>query len=455
MSGSEERGGTRVTSLGGVPSAIEAHRYRLRVVQPDGEESLHLGGADPVEIGSHPGNDVVLDDETVSRIHLRLEPDEHGLCATDLDSTNGTRVDGYRVGRIYLRDNSTIELGRCRIELRFEGTREVRELSPDARFGPLVGGSPVMRKLYRDLETAAQTELPVLLEGETGCGKEVAARAVHEASLRAELPFVVFDCAAVSATLLESTLFGHERGAFTGATDRHIGLAEEAGGGTLFLDEIGELPLELQSKLLRMLEAREIRRVGGRETIPLEARIVAATNRDLSRGVNQGSFRADLYYRLAVVRLELPPLRSRREDIPLLVERFVRDSVRDPGRAREVLDAMSEEDWRRLEQHPWPGNVRELRNVVQRMVALGNDALGNDDSTDQTHDDSSPSAGDGVLPALRLDAPFVDQRKALLDAYERWYLKGLVAETKGNVSAAARIAGIDRMYFKRLLKKYE
>jgi len=438
------------TRVADAPTTWESPRYTLTVRDPDGAEREVEGGADPLQVGSHPKNDVVLEDETVSRLHLRLEPDAHGLCLTDLESTNGTFVDGYRVGRVHLRNGSVIRVGDCELEVRFGDSPDVRPLPSAVSFGPLVGGSTAMRRLYARLEAAARAALPVLLEGETGSGKELAARALHAASDRAAGPFVVFDCAAVSPTLLESVFFGHERGAFTGANERHVGVAEEAEGGTLFLDEMGELPLELQAKLLRVLENRTFRRVGGRETLELDARIVAATNRDLSVGVNRGTFRADLYYRLAVVRLVVPPLRERREDVGLLVERFAREAAGDPRRAATLLDAMSDDDWTRLERHPWPGNVRELRNVVYRMVAMGDPPL--EEVPARGTDDGG---GERVLPVPRLDAPFLDQKRAIVEAFERWYLGRLIEQTDGNVSAAARLAGIDRMYFKRLLKRHE
>jgi DNA-binding NtrC family response regulator len=287
-------------------------------------------------------------------------------------------------------------------------------------------------------------------------------------SPRREGPFVVFDCAAVPANLLESELFGHEKGAFTGATSRRIGQLEEADGGTIFIDELGELPIELQPKLLRALEQREVRRVGGSTTIPVNIRIVAATNRELAKEVNRGAFREDLYYRLAVVRVVLPALRKRRGDVRQLVAHFIERAFRDePERARQMLTSISEPNWQRLESHPWPGNVRQLRNVIERTLALsGGEAVRSIDpptvprmpaathgaTPTPTPTGAASSADDA--PTVDLDRPFVDLKADVLAAFERDYLEGQLDRHDGNFSRAAAAAGIDRMYFKRLLKKY-
>ncbi len=281
------------------------------------------------------------------------------------------------------------------------------------------------------------------------------ARAIHEKSKRATGPFVVLDCAAVPANLVESELFGHEQGAFTGATRQHIGRLEEADGGTLFIDELGELPLELQPKLLRALQERAVRRVGGRETIPLDIRIVAATNRELGREINRGAFREDLYYRLAVVRVTLPPLRDRREDVRGLTEHFVRRAFRlDPDRATRTLAGISEANWKALEAHPWPGNVRQLENVIARTLAL---SAG--ESVDSIGVPTAPrrAVTDGDAEhtmRVDLDRPFGEQKAEIIAAFEKEYLEGQLERHDGNFSRAATAAGMDRMYFKRVLKKH-
>ncbi|HBQ13683.1 MAG TPA: hypothetical protein DEF51_21945, partial [Myxococcales bacterium] len=290
---------------------------------------------------------------------------------------------------------------------------------------------------------------------ESGTGKELVAEAVHAASGRAGGPLVVFDCAAIPTQLMESELFGHEKGAFTGATSQRVGRMEEADGGTLFLDELGELPLDLQPKLLRALEKREVRRVGGARTRRVDFRVVAATNRDLAAEVNRGAFREDLYYRLAVVRVRVPPLRERPEDVPRLVEHFVRRALPDDAkRAAKILASISEENRARLMAHPWPGNVRELKNLIQRTLALSTE----DDPAalePQTAPglERRPAASDAPEPVVDLDRPFSDLKKEVVESFERNYLTRQLARHEGNYSRAAAASGMDRMYFKRMLKK--
>ena len=301
------------------------------------------------------------------------------------------------------------------------------------------------------LERAAPTDATILVEGESGTGKERVAAAVHQASLRSAAPLVVMDCAAVPANLMESELLGHERGAFTGATTRKQGRVQEAHGGTLFLDEIGELPLEMQPKLLRVLETRQVRPVGGTDTRAVDFRLVAATNRDLAREVNRGSFREDLYYRLAVVQITVPPLRQRTEDLRLLVRHFVGLLLDDARRAREILRGISEENWRRLEGLPWSGNVRELRNFIERTLIL----TGGPIHSEYIPDRAAASGGNADLgPVVDLDRPFSLHKSEVVAAFERSYLLSQLARHDSNVSAAARASGMDRMNFKRLLKKY-
>src|SRR5262245_22729976 len=279
--------------------------------------------ADRAAIGSHASNDLVLDDRTVSRFHCEIRIDAEGTHVLDLDSRNGTCVDGLRIKEAWLREGSLLRVGKSSV--RFQVANEVNRLPVSARtdFGVLCGHSVAMRIVFEQLERAAANDDNVLMEGDTGTGKEGAARALHDQGPRRQGPFVIVDCGAVPAGILESELFGHERGAFTGATERRVGAFEAAAAGTLVLDEIGELPLDLQPKLLRVLEQRQIRRLGTNQHVPVDVRVIAATNRDLRGEVNAGRFRSDLYFRLAVLRIALPPLRARPEDIPLLVDRFV------------------------------------------------------------------------------------------------------------------------------------
>ncbi|MEM9068625.1 MAG: sigma 54-interacting transcriptional regulator [Myxococcota bacterium] len=417
--------------------------YRLRVTS-EGKRTEEITVA-RARIGSRPGLELCLKDDTVSRLHCEIIATESGFRLVDLGSRNGTRVDGYGVRDIDLKHGSVIELGRSRIVFQTTETETDVPVSQADRFEESVGGSVAMRELFALLDRAAPTTATVLLQGESGTGKEAVARSVHQRSGRSGA-WVVVDCGALPPNLLESELFGHEKGAFTGAASRRIGLMEEAEGGTLFLDEIGELPLDMQPKLLRALESREIRRIGGRDHVPLDIRVVAATNRDLAREVNRGSFREDLYYRLAVVELRLPPLRERCEDIPLLVAHFVRQAHRDdPAAAERLLAGISEENWRKLKEHPWPGNVRELRNVIERSLILKGDG----EMVIAT--DAPQDAGE---LSVDLDQPFSAHKQRWVESFERSYVLGQLSRHDGNVSAAARASGLERMHFKRILKKY-
>jgi len=444
---------------------------RYRLTELAGEKRAVEVSAPTYRIGSRDGNDLRIGDSTVSRFHLEIVATPAGFLARDLGSTNGTWIDGLRVVEAYLRPGCTLRVGGA--DLRFETLEDEAAVptSSHEQFGRVVGRSAPMREVFSILERAASSDVTILIEGESGTGKELVAEAVHRMSPRADQPYVIFDCASVPANLIESTLFGHEKGSFTGAESRHVGLFEEADGGTIFLDEIGELPLEQQPKLLRVLERREVRRVGGTTTQKVDVRVVAATNRDLAREVNRGAFREDLYYRLAVIRVVLPPLRDRPEDIPLLVERFVRDALtKDTARADQVLTGISEENWQRLLKHPWPGNVRELRNFIERTVALSRP--GGVLATDAfpaaaTPGISSPPPAPGSVPtpataptsdaplgAVDIDRPFIDGKAETLAAFEKAYLTSILDRHGGNISRAAAAAGLDRMYFKRLLKKY-
>jgi DNA-binding NtrC family response regulator len=387
-------------------------------------------------IGVHESNDVVLADTAVSRFHceLRLERDEVRI--HDMGSTNGTLLDGVPVIVGIVRDGSVLQLGRS--TLRFQlGTGSNRvPVSSRTEFGRLVGSSWAMRACFAVLERAAASDATVLVEGESGTGKEGAASSLHEHSRRAGKPFVVIDCGAIPADLLESELFGHEKGAFTGATERRVGAFEAADGGTIFLDEIGELPTELQPKLLRVLEQREVRRLGGNATRRIDVRIVAATNRDLRAEVNAGRFRADLYFRIAVVKVVLPSLRARPDDLPLLVERIVAGLDLPAERAARLRDPRFVAS---LGRGAWPGNVRELRNYLERCAVL-------DELADQPQENPQPDE-----PVLG----YQQARDQVLAEFERRYVEQLLAVHGGNVSAAARASGIDRTYFHRLMRRHK
>ncbi|WP_436616626.1 sigma 54-interacting transcriptional regulator [Sorangium sp. So ce1024] len=317
----------------------------------------------PLLVGAGADCDLVLADPRASRRHCELRMTERGVLLRDLGSKNGTLVRDVRVVEAFLPPGVPATIGSSEIVVGPAGPPSVLPLSADEAFGDAVGRSLTMRALFARLERAAPTDETLLLLGESGTGKEVLARAIHARSRRKDGPFVVVDCGAVAPSLVESELFGHARGAFTGAAAARPGLLEQANGGTLFIDEIGELPLDLQPKLLRAIEGRQIRRLGANEWAPFDARIVAATHRNLRAKAQEGSFRADLYFRLSVVEVHVPALRERKDDIPLLVERFL--AAREPPRALADLPSGA---LALLEAHDWPGNVRELRNTVARLV---------------------------------------------------------------------------------------
>ena len=436
------------------PSGRWQRRMRTYVLQ-GGPEGVEQQVTSPrFHIGSHKANDMVLVHPTVSRFHLEILAEPEGFRLRDLQSTNGTFIDGLQVREAYLPEQALLRLGE--VSLNFASSGELADLAASEQedFHGVIGRSPAMREVFAVLERAAPTDATVLIEGESGTGKEQVAQALHRASHRASGPFVVLDCAAVPRSLMESELFGHERGAFTGATARADGRFREAGGGTLFLDEIGELPLEMQPKLLRVLESKTVRRLGASSAPDsVDVRLVAATNRDLALEVNQGTFREDLYYRLAVVNINLPPLRRRPGDLRPLVRHFVQQVMPgEPNKAREVLRGISEENWRRLEGLRWPGNVRELSNFIERTLILSDGTIQTAFiPTGEEGAHAPPSEG---APGTDLDRPFTQYKGQVVADFERTYLLGQLARHDNNLSAAARASGLDRMNFKRLLKKY-
>jgi DNA-binding NtrC family response regulator len=398
----------------------------------------------PVVVGSDPACDLVLRDPRVSRKHMSVEAGPEGqFTVVDLGSKNGTLYEGAAVQRLAVPAGAALRLGHTTLRIQPEPQALAIEPSRSRKFGELVGESLVMREVFAVLELAAAGDVPVLLEGETGTGKELAARAVHGASARARGPFVAVDCGALPENLVESELLGHVKGAFTGALQARKGAFARAHGGTLFLDELDSLPLALQPRLLRALETRTVRPVGGDQELAVDVRVIAASQRELSAAIAAGTFRPDLYYRLGVLRVSLPPLRARREDLAITARALLAARGFDAGPVEGPALA-------RLTAYDWPGNDRELRNALDRALALSPGARGFADLRLHVPGDSS---SDEPL-AVRSDLPYADAKQLLLHAFERAYLRDLFAKTDGNISAAARAAGVDRKHLRALLRKH-
>jgi len=496
---------TKITYIDGRPATLTLRRLQV-AVSYDGTVKTHVFDRDVVTIGAMNDNDIVLEDDTVSRNHCKIWHEADHYMIADLSSTNGTFVNRVRIREAFLRPDCSITLGKT--EMRFAPVDERVRIVPSdkQRFGEIIGRNAKMRELYTILEKIAPTDATVIIEGETGTGKEVVARTTHQESRRREGAFIVFDCSAVPENLIESELFGHEKGAFTGAIQTRQGVFEMADGGTVFLDELGELALEMQPKLLRVLEQREVKRVGGARPQKVDVRIIAATNRNLEEEVRQGRFREDLFYRLSVVRVMLPPLRDRKEDIPLLVRHFLKGSHFNRGRDGErKVGQVSREAMDRLHDYAWPGNVRELHNVVERAVSFADtDTIEVADLPDHVAsqrygfgpkgDMTAPLVRDEVAaprppsmpprpgsmppqagsmppgrassppqsnvrdttppPASAIEGTFKDAKERWVASFERDYIASLLRKNNNNISHAARESEIDRKYFRKLMKKY-
>jgi DNA-binding NtrC family response regulator len=440
---------TVVFEFAALPASIRRTRFRLK--QEDGPQEL-VTSEPRVVIGSGPSADFLVPDATVSRLHCEIVADDSGYLIRDLGSTNGTVIGGVRVKESYLASAARIRAGRATIRFSLLDNADEVALYPDISFGEMVARSAAMRALFSRLARVAKRDTTLLLEGESGTGKELAARAVHAASQRRTGPFVVVDCSAIPRNLVEAELFGHVKGAFTGATQTRPGKFVAAQGGTIFLDEIGELDLDMQPRLLRVLERREVHPVGATAPVPVDVRVISATNRNLRREVNNRTFREDLFYRLAVTSATLPPLRERTEDIPLLIDHFLAQHSAKDGFKYE-LDRHTR---RRLHERPWPGNIRELRNAVEELVVLG-------EESEQPESASLPSgavtlgiephtpSGAGSSCAI---ASFKEEKARLISTFEADYLKRLLQIHRNNFSASAMSAGLDRVHFLRLLDKH-
>jgi DNA-binding NtrC family response regulator len=434
-------------------SRVEVRGGRIKTAKPPGAPWVEIG-TDPIIVGRNAACKLVLDDGKVSAVHAEFIATEQGVKVRDLGSRNGTFVGGVRVGEIFLLSATKLRIGET--EILFEPARPERiAVSIIPSFGPLVAESPGMRAIFERLSKIAPTDLTILITGETGTGKELVAQALHQASSRGKKPFVVVDCGSIPPSLAEATLFGHERGAFTGAVDRRLSPFQEADGGTIFLDELGELPIDVQPKLLRALAERRVKSVGGSTYREVDVRVLAATRRDLVRAVNSGGFRSDLYFRVAQVKIELPALRQRLEDIPVLVRRMLKDLGDESAYERVTTTTLE-----RLMRHDWPGNVRELRNAVAVAHALAAEGEEIDISAHLGALTEAPLAapmGGGSIssPISSLKGrQFQDAKREVLTRFERDYFAALNEEAKGNVSEMARRAGMERAHVRAYLRRH-
>jgi two-component system response regulator GlrR len=394
-------------------------------------------------VGTEPQVDLRLADPLVSRLHAELDPRESGLWVRDLGSRNGSYVDNVLVLEACVPKGGKVRFGDTELTVTYGPQETPVELWAAPQFGRLIGPSVKMREIFARLARIARSPASVLIEGETGTGKELVARAIHDASPRAGRPFVVIDCGALPENLLDAELFGHVRGAFTGAVDGRAGAIESAEGGTVFLDEVGELPLGVQPKLLRVLESRTVRRLGQNEHRPVDVRVISATHRDLRTMVNNRAFREDLYFRLAVLPVRVPPLRERPGDIIALAQHFL---------PRESAGSVTPQLMRELVTRPWLGNVRELRNVLERVAALGADAELSAPHPTVTTGRTSWRAN--LTPDL-LGLQHRDLRDQVLQTAEQEYLRALLEKHGRNISAAAAASGLNRTYLHRLIAKHQ
>jgi transcriptional regulator with PAS, ATPase and Fis domain len=428
------------TRVRGPLSRVRYRQIRVLVTRgPDAGRSATAAGA-PVRVGTALDNDLVLTDDSVSRNHCEIEATGDGVRVRDVGSTNGVMVGGLRAYDVLLPSEVKLQVGDTELSIVPLGALD-RELSESDRFVDVLGSSERMRELFADLARIAAVDVSLLVEGETGTGKDLIAESVHMTSARSSAPFIVFDCGAVAPTLVESELFGHERGAFTGAVAARPGVFEQADGGTLFLDEIGELPKDLQPKLLRALDKRVVRRIGGATSIGVDVRVIAATNRNLRAEVERGNFREDLYFRLAAAHVTVPPLRDRMGDLPQLVEHFL--ARENPPRG---IAEVPEQVWEMFRGHRWPGNVRELRNAVQRLLVTP-DRLLRAPPVPMARPSSPPPPPEELTP-LRI------ARRDAGDAFERAYLTSVLASAGGNVTRAAAVADVSRQMIQKLLRKH-
>ena len=405
-------------------------------------------------VGTAPECHIRLNEATVSRQHFKVLQDGDTYRVVDLGSTNGTFVDGAKISDAFLRPGSVIAAGG--IHFKFETLIDEEEFAPsdESNFFSLQGQSIRMREIFGVLQRVAPTDATILIVGQTGTGKSAIAKAIHEASSRRDGPFRVVDCGAIAPSLVESELFGHERGAFTGAVKQRSGALEAASGGTLFIDELTDLSPHLQPKLLRAIEERELIRVGGNEPIRFDCRIIAASQHDLWEKVEAEEFRSDLYFRLAVVQLQLPSLAERREDIPMLVDHFLDQIGSTEVKTFSDLDADLQ---RKLMAHTWPGNLRELRNTVERVALMfGRDPFVQPGGRRRAGPPGRAVGNDPDRAAFEVELalPYKDAKESLLAEFEKVYLTRLLERSGGSIAQAARDAGLDRKHIYNLAAKH-
>lgn len=425
----EHRSDTKIIKLDARKENFLVEETLLHLFEPGKTGRTHPLGSTPLVMGTKPDCTVVLVDPYVSGRHCSISKTENGFVLKDLGSTNGTFVDGVKISETPLPFNKEVSLGQVRFFISGEKHEEAIRPLAQSRFCGMIGKNAQMRTLFTKIERVAPTDMTVLVQAETGSGKELVAKALHDLSPRANSPYVILNCGAISASLIESELFGHEKGAFTGAVARRLGAFEQAQNGTLFLDEVGELPLDLQPKLLRVLENQTLRRVGGDEEVKVNARIVAATHRDLAELVKAGKFREDLYFRLFVIPLSIPPLRERKEDILTLAEFFLKQSPQNL--------TLSSEAQKKLAEHSWPGNVRELKNVILRSMVY----------VDGT-----------VITPDHLEIIKVTTGKSNdvnLESMEKQKIIEAIEKAKGNKTKAAELLGIAKSTLFKKLKDYD
>jgi two-component system response regulator GlrR len=430
------------------PLERQVGRFRLQVVSGPDVGIDKISETAEFYIGLAPGNQLVLTDRSVSRHHCYIRATNEGFLLRDLGSRNGTMLGGFRVAAAYLSSGCQISVGQSTIEFNTLQDPIVEPLAEQSRQGRLLGESAAMRHIFALLPRIASSDSTIQIEGETGTGKGLLAEMIHEKSPRASGPFVIIDCGSIPPSLIEAELLGYVKGAFTGAQSSRAGAFEGAAGGTVFLDEVGELPLDMQPKLLRALEERVVRRIGSLEPVRLDVRIIAATNRDLRHEVNRGTFRADLFYRLNTVRIRLPSLRERREDIPLLVRHFHQQFARDEDSplSAELMASFIKQDW--------PGNVRELRSAVERAVLMG-------DPSTWLESMNEVESNNDALKAQSIDfshdlamSSFRAAKETAVARWERGYIEALVRKNEGNLSKAARSARMDRNYLRELMRRH-